>query len=238
MKIHIGWRFCHNRKCKRLDCLRHEKNMEYNVLSMVSSNFKCGEENGYKCILLGEPVTPELSYRDFGHELEDCEVEESKKETKSEVQVDEKEQANEDLGYIDFLNDIVKHSRVKFYIEPFVGNSKSILKIEGVSNKFGTDINEEKLNRKMVECKGSSKEFQVKDYKIWDRVILSETYKGKCIVFCEPPRKDSEHFNQEEFLEKMRAWGAMNKVYVRCGKLKRRRPLHIIGEDDFIYQLY
>lgn len=246
MKVHIDWMFCHNRKCKRLDCLRHEKNMEYNVLSKVSSADKylkkCNEETGYPEILLQEPAHPELSYEDFGYSS-DFEYEEDIDDT-SDSKKNDNTALVEDItessqGYISFLNDIVKHSRVKFYIEPFVGNSRSILKIEGVPNKFGTDINKEKLERKMKECKGSSKEFQVKDYKVWDRVILSDTYKGKCIVFCEPPRHDSEHFNMEEFINKMKEWGAKNKVYVRCNKLKRRKPLFIIKEgEDYIYQLY
>lgn len=230
MKVHTGWKYCHNRKCQRIDCLRHEKNMELNTLSL-RGEFLCNEENGYREALFTKPEKDELTYQDLGHTPDDYEGEEISKKVLTPI--------NESTqGYIDFLNDIIKHSRVRFYIEPFVGKSNSILKIEGVSNKFGTDISEENLRNKMNECNGSDKEFQVKDYRVWDRVILSDDYKGKCIVFCEPPRKDSETFNQEEFLEKMREWGAKNKVYVRCGKLKRRRPLYTIGDDDFIYQLY
>lgn len=239
MKVHIDWLFCHNRKCERLDCLRHEKNMEYNVLSMVSSKVRfmknCNEESGYPEILLTEPEKPELSYEAFGYSSDsELDIDKQIKEKETEDFIDNSEVS----GYVDFLNDIVKHSRIKFYIEPFVGKSNSILKIEGAPNKFGTDIDPDKLQSKMEECEGSSKEFQVKDYKVWDRVILSDTYKGKCIIFCEPPRHDSDHFNFEEFLNKMREWGARNKVYVRYGKIKRRKPLYTIKEGDYIYQLY
>ena len=87
----------------------------------------------------------------------------------------------------------------------------------------------------MTQMNGSEKSFRACDYKTWSKPLLSDAYKGKCIIYCEPPKQDSDHFNIDEFIEVVKEWAPRNRVFVRYSRLKRRKPVLDIGEDDFLY---
>jgi hypothetical protein len=119
-------------------------------------------------------------------------------------------------GYIDYLNKVANELDIWFYIEPFVGNSESIFKIEGKFVNYGTDLDREKIEDLCSKYPDKIKNFQARDYKTWDKVLLNDKYKGHCIVYCEPPYINKQNeFDMKEFLGVVKKWSSKNKVYVR-----------------------
>jgi hypothetical protein len=194
------------------------------------SNIDCDESNGYPYLLTEPPEEDELPKNYFGsfgfgdEEVED-EVEDEIEEVSSTTQ-----------QVVEYINNLITHSRISFYIEPFVGDSETIDKIEGVSTILGTDLNPEKVEEVKERMRGSSKTFRACDYKTWNKPLLSKDYKGKCIVFCDIP-ENSETFSVEEFVEIAKEWAKNNKIVVRSSKLKRRHPELILGDNDFLYRI-
>lgn len=223
----LRYKFCHKRKCERYsECLRNEHNMWYNWISVVMDGEGCDEKSGFPLFLSIPPKENEIKSDEIPGYYGDEEVEEDCAEEVTEV------------DYVEYINNLIKKSRkATIYLEPFVGNSKSIDKIVGIENKFGTDISPDKVKNIMEKCNGTSKGFRACDYKVWNKILLSDSYKGKCIIFCEPPRKDTENFKFDEFFDIAKKWAEFHKVIIRCERLPRRSPVLEINDKDKLYFL-
>lgn len=245
-----AFKYCHRfmNDCPKKDvCLRCDRNMLKNWISCVMSNLDCNEKNGYPYLLTEPPLEDELPkdyFGSFGASYEEDETEEQSeqevKDTESGIsesvsnETELKESVETSGKIIAYLNDVISHSRTDFYIEPFVGHSSTIQDITGIKNVLGTDIDSAKIESLKSTLKGSY-QFKACDYKIWSKPLLSDSYKGKCIIYCEPPKQDSDKFNLEEFLSVIKEWAPKNRVFVRYSKLKRRKPVLEISENDFLY---
>lgn len=231
-----AYKYCHRfmNDCPKRDvCLRCDRNMIMNWISCVIQNPNCNEDNGYPLLLLEPPTEDELPkdyFGNLGFGSDSDEIEES------EEPEDEVTENTSTIQVVEYLNDLIKHSRATFYIEPFVGGSKTIDKIAGIQNVLGTDLDTEAVEEIKELMGGTSKTFRACDYKTWNKPLLSKEYQGKCIVFCDIP-SDSETFNVEEFVETAKEWASKNKIVVRSAKLKRRRPVLELGDNDFLYRI-
>lgn len=194
--------YCHNRGCIRDDCLRKEVYMPFNVLCKRTT-FDCSDKNGYKHFLGSQPEISEIT----GKRVSDMS---RKEDTGSE------ETFKDSREYIGILNDLANRPKTWFYIEPFAGNTDSLFDIKGDFTKYGTDIDEEKIEDLKKNHSELSKNFQVIDYKYWNKVLLDEKYKGHCVVYCEPPYMNKEgEFSMDEFVKTIEEWSHFNRVFVR-----------------------
>ena len=238
-----AYKYCHRfmNDCPKRDvCLRCDRNMIMNWISCVMQSPNCNEGNGYPFLLLEPPEEDELPKNYFGSlGFGDGSEEPETEETKETKETKEQEVKTEDTSItqvVEYLNDLIKHSRATFYIEPFVGGSETIDKIKGIQNVLGTDLNPDAVEDIKKFMGGTSKTFRACDYKTWNKPLLSKEYQGKCIVFCDIP-SDNETFNVEEFIETAKEWASKNKIVVRSAKLKRRRPVLELGDNDFLYRI-
>ena len=207
--------YCHNRKCERDDCIRKEIYMPFNVCCK-RRDFDCNKSNGYKDFL-GEETSILESEQES--EIKESVISESPKEVEiskeNEIHISETTQESE-LTYLDYLNQITEDENIWFYIEPFVGNTDSISLIAGKCAKYGTDLDKEKIDALCEKFPDRVKNFQVRDYKTWDKVLLNDKYAGHCVVYCEPPYINKpDEFSMKEFLEIINKWVSKNRVFVR-----------------------
>lgn len=170
--------------------------MPFNVVCRRTT-FECSDKNKFKYFLGNLPKKSEITGKDVAPKVVT--------------------NNNEDgFEYVELLNKITGSLNTWFYIEPFVGNSESINAIKGDFTKYGTDLDEYKIGVLKNKYPERVKNFQVRDYKSWNKVLLDSKYKGHCIVYCEPPYLDKQdEFKISEFVKVVEEWSHMNRVFVR-----------------------
>ena len=109
--------------------------------------------------------------------------------------------------------------------------------IQGKCAKYGTDLDTEKIDDLCKQYPDKVKNFQARDYKTWDKVLLNDKYAGHCVVYCEPPYINKpDEFDMKEFLEVVSRWAKHNKVYVKMRQ--KAKTWELVGKVSDVSNLY
>ena len=192
--VFLNYKFCNQPTCMRKDeCLRYKRNAPWNTICSVMNHPDCNKKNNYPLYLEFPPESNELPEDYFGYKV-----------TKEE----DNKSTNKVYKPLDVIRSYITKD-IQFYIEPFVANSKTIHKIKGIPNIFGTDTDKEALDKLIKKHNLNPKHFIAYDYTNWDKVLLNESYQNKCLVYCNVP--DNIDY---EFYIKAAKWSVNNIILI------------------------